>query len=68
MRPRVPFPVRPFDIVPPPVVERAKLIFKLWGERNGALEMGRRLVRSARFDGRRYLGNAGAIIHDSHHW
>jgi hypothetical protein len=53
MRPRLPCPVRPFDVVPPPVVEGSKLIFRLraaW-QRTGALGSARQAL-AAPIDGR----------------
>jgi len=52
MRPRLPFPVEPFDLVPPLVVERCKQIFSLWPVNGGifAFAVGPHLV-SGRLDG-----------------
>ncbi len=37
MRSRLPSPIRPFDTVPPYVVERCKLAFDVWQQRQGSL-------------------------------
>jgi hypothetical protein len=54
MRPRVPFPVRPFDTAPDEVVDAAKRLFSRRGEFNGR-ETGRLADRyhlsSDRIDG-----------------